>query len=199
MMLKTNIINCLKFLLFLGFCYAMFNSILNLLSRETSITNYRDKINVNEKIPMPAFTILPFDSNAYFNISKFEKIMGNGKKFPSWFKPMAPFDIYANEEKLKSELNLTWYDIWSINAVPTNIYIPGRELSFYQAITFNPPTKLLNYNSGRFDNRYIKFEVKKDIFRGYLVDIHEPQNSLWWDRGFNWGGVEIFDLLQNSR
>ena len=198
MMLKTNILNCLKFLLFLGFCYAMFNSILNLLSRETSITNYRDKINVDDKIPMPAFTIFPFDSNAYFNTSNFKNSMGNGKKFPSWFKPVAPFDIYANEEKLKSELNLTWYDIWSINAVPTNV--PGQKL-FYQAITFNPPKKLMDYKSRRFgnDKRYIKFEVKKDIFRGYAVDIHEPQTSLWWNYGLNWGGLEIFDLLQNSR
>ena len=131
--------------LFLGFCYAMITSILNLMCEETGITNYSEKITddiIYHQIPIPAFTILPlhtFEStpiNSHLiNISELSTVMKNGKEFPKWFKPTGPFEELANENYLKSKFNLTWYQVWSIDAM-----FSSRKMGyFYQIVTFNPP------------------------------------------------------------
>ena len=56
-----------KILLFLGFCYAMISSVLNLMSEETGITQYREKTTNENQIPIPAFTIFPFESTPKFS------------------------------------------------------------------------------------------------------------------------------------
>ena len=136
------VISFFKIALLAGFCYAVVNSIMNLLSKETGITNSVDKTEISEKIPMPAFTILPFDltSYKYFHFpSKLQTVMEDGKKFPSWFKPHGEFAKFANETYLKQKYNLSWYDVWSINAkcFAKSEYSPFS--SFAQMVTFNPP------------------------------------------------------------
>ena len=92
-----------KLLLFLGFCYAMISSFLNLMCEETGITQYYEKITDENQIPIPAFTILPFESTPrdshLINISELPTVMKNGKEFPKWFKPTGPFEKLANESK----------------------------------------------------------------------------------------------------
>ena len=131
-----------KILLFLGFCYAMITSILNLMCEETGITNYNEKITddiIYHQIPIPAFTILPFESTPrfshYINISELPTVMKNGKEFPKWFKPTGSLENLMNEDYLKSKYNLTWHQVWSINAM----FISFMKGSFYQTVTFNPP------------------------------------------------------------
>ena len=110
-----------KFLLFMAFCYVMISSFLNLMCEETGITQYYEKITDENQIPIPAFTILPFESTPrdfhMINISELPTVMKNGKEFPKWFKPTGPFEKLANENYLKSKFNLTWYQVWSINAM----------------------------------------------------------------------------------
>ena len=129
-----------KLLLFLGFCYAMISSFLNLMSEETGITQYFEKITDENQIPIPAFTILPFESTPsdfhLINISELPTVMKNGKEFPKWFKPVGPFANLMNEDYLMSNFNLTWHQVWSINA---NIPVRMNGNSFFQTVTFTPP------------------------------------------------------------
>ena len=136
---KSAFIKLSKLLLFLGFCYVMISSFLNLISEETGITQYNEKITDENQIPIPAFTILPFESTPrdshFINISELPTVMKNGKEFPKWFKPTAPFEKLADENYLKSKFNLTWYQVWSIDAM-----FSSRKMGyFYQIVTFNPP------------------------------------------------------------
>ena len=128
-----------KLLLFLGFCYAMITSVLNLMCEETGMTQYSEKITDEyRQIGIPAFTITPFDSprNTHFiNISELSTVMKNGKEFPKWFKPVGTFANLMNEDYLKSNFNLTWHQVWSINAIIS----PWIKRYFLQKVTFNPP------------------------------------------------------------
>ena len=139
MTLKSLFMNFSKFLLFLGFCYAMITSILNLKSEETGITHYSEKVTDKyRQIGIPAFTIIPFEStgNTHFiNNSEMPTVMKNGKEFPKWFKPVGTFANLMNEDYLKSNFNLTWRQVWSINAVITL----RKKGYFYQTVTFTPP------------------------------------------------------------
>ena len=131
-----------KLFLFLGFCYAMIISVLNLMCEETGITNYNEKITddiIYHQIPIPAFTIFPFDTTPsashYINISELRSVMKNGKEFPKWFKPTASLEKMMNETYLMSKYNLTWHQVWSINAN----FVSFMKGYFYQTVTFNPP------------------------------------------------------------
>ena len=126
-----------KLLLFMVFCYVMISSFLNLMSEETGITHYYEKITDENQIPIPAFTILPFESTPSYliNISELSTVMKNGKEFPKWFKTTGPFEKLANENYLKSKFNLTWYQVWSIDAM----FLSRKMGYFYQLVTFNPP------------------------------------------------------------
>ena len=74
-----------KVLLFLGFCYALINSFLNLRCEETGITNSKEKVYKDQKLPIPGFTIRPFDSkpkaNYYFPNTELQHRMKNGKEY----------------------------------------------------------------------------------------------------------------------
>ena len=131
-----------KLFLFLGFCYAMIISVLNLMCEETGITNYNEKITddiIYHQIPIPAFTIFPFDTTPsashYINISELRSVMKNGKEFPKWFKPTALLEKMMNETYLMSKYNLTWHQVWSINAN----FVSFKKGYFYPIVTFNPP------------------------------------------------------------
>ena len=136
---QSLFIKFLKLLLFMVFCYVMISSFLNLMSEETGITQYFEKITDENQIPIPAFTILPFESTPrdfhLINISELPTVMKNGKEFPKWFKPTGPFEELANENYLKSKFNLTWYQVWSIDAM----FLSRKMGYFYQLVTFNPP------------------------------------------------------------
>ena len=137
------VISFFKIALLAGFCYAVVNSIMNLLSEETGIANSIDKVDVSEKIPMPAFTILPFDMESPWNYQypqvQLQTKMSNGKEFPSWFKPHGEIAKFADEKYLKENFNLSWYDVWSINAKVLGGGNYAQYSSFFQWITFNPP------------------------------------------------------------
>ena len=128
-----------KLLLFLGFCYAMISSFLNLMSEKTGITNYSEKITDENRIPIPSLTIIPFDSTPkyshFINISELPSVMKNGKEFPKWFKPTGKFENLMNETYLMSKYNLTWHQVWSINAN----FVSFKKGYFYPIVTFNPP------------------------------------------------------------
>ena len=129
-----------KLLLFLGFCYAMITSILNLKSEETGITHYSEKVTDKyHQIGIPAFTIIPFESTGnthLIDISELPTVMKNGKEFPKWFNPVGPFANLMSEDYLKLNFNLTWYQVWSIDG---NIPFRMKGNYFYQTVTFNPP------------------------------------------------------------
>ena len=137
------VISFFKIALLAGFCYAVVNSIMNLLSEETGIANSIDKVDVSEKIPMPAFTILPFDMESPWNYQypqvQLQTKMSNGKEFPSWFKPHGEIAKFADEKYLKENYNLSWYDVWSINAKVLDGGSYAQYSSFFHWITFNPP------------------------------------------------------------
>ena len=137
------VISFFKVALIAGFCFAVVNSIMNLLSEETGIANSIDKYDVLEKIPMPAFTIQPFDMDTLFKYQyqplQLQSKMSNGKEFPSWFKPHGELAKFADETYLKKNFNLSWYDVWSINAKVLKGGYYVEESSFSQWITFNPP------------------------------------------------------------
>ena len=128
-----------KLLLFFGFCYVMIISVSNLMCEETGMTQYSEKItDEHRQIGIPAFTIIPFDSprNTHFiNISELSTVMKNGKEFPKWFKPVGTFANLTSEDYLKSNFNLTWHQVWSINAIIS----PRIKGYFLQKVTFNPP------------------------------------------------------------
>ena len=129
-----------KLLLFLGFCYAMITSVLNLMCEETGMTQYSEKITDEyRQIGIPAFTIIPFESTPMWShmisISEMSTVMKNGKEFPKWFKPVGTFANLMNEDYLKSNFNLTWHQVWSINAIISR----RKKGYFYQKVTFNPP------------------------------------------------------------
>ena len=137
------VISFFKVALIAGFCFAVVNSIMNLLSEETGIANSIDKVDVSEKIPMPAFTILPFDMESPWNYQypqvQLQTKMSNGKEFPSWFKPHGEIAKFADEKYLKENYNLSWYDVWSINAKVLDGGSYAQYSSFFHWITFNPP------------------------------------------------------------
>ena len=139
MTLKFLFMNFSKLLLFLVFCYVMIISILNLKSEETGITQYSEKITDKyRQLGMPAFTIIPFESTGnthLIDISELPTVMKNGKEFPKWFKPVGTFANLMNEDYLKSNFNLTWHQVWSINAIIS----PWIKQYFLQKVTFNPP------------------------------------------------------------
>jgi len=116
---------------------------MNLLSEETGITNSIDKEDVSKKIPMPAFTIFAFDTTTYayfFGPDQLSSKMGNGKEFPSWFQPHGKFAKYANETFLKQNFNLSWYDVWSMNAICVGEKWEHSSYGqYFLKLTFNPP------------------------------------------------------------
>ena len=128
-----------KLLLFFGFCYVMIISVSNLMCEETGMTQYSEKVTDKyRQIGIPAFTIFPFESTGnshLLNISELPIVMKNGKEFPKWFKPVGRFANLTSEDYLKSNFNLTWHQVWSINAIIS----PRIKGYFLQKVTFNPP------------------------------------------------------------
>ena len=158
------VIRFCKVALLLILCYSIINSFLNLLSEETGITNSIDKDDVSKKIPMPAFTIFAFDTASFaylFGPTQLSSKMGNGKEFPSWFQPHGKFAKYANETYLKQNYNLSWYDVWSMNAVSIgNKFEYGTFGNYFLKLTFTPPR-----------NGFIE-GVMKTSFSRFSIPIH---------------------------
>ena len=201
-----------KLLLFFGFCYVMIISVSNLMCEETGMTQYSEKItDEHRQIGIPAFTIIPFDSprNTHFiNISELSTVMKNGKEFPKWFKPVGTFANLTNEDFLKSNFNLTWHQVWSINAIIS----PRIKGYFLQKVTFTPPESYVPPPIVIFSNfkknsipidlislqgYHLEFEITDEDFDLYAVYIHEPMKSNWWT--FNIDAVEIFQFKTGKR
>ena len=185
----SSFIKSTKVLLFLGFCYALINSFLNLMCEETGITNSKEKVNnADKKLLIPGFTIRPFDSgpkaNYYFPNTELQSRMKNGKEFPKWFKPINALKKLTDENYLKSEFGLSWHQVWSIEAKCRSRN--GKILCF-QLVTFNPPKTFVSN-----DKIHIQFEITLDNFTMYAVDFDEPMESNWWTTNID--EVELFYL-----
>ena len=176
-----------KFLLFLGFCYALINSFLNLRCEETGITNSKEKVYKDQKLPIPGFTIRPFDSkpkaNYYFPNTELQHRMKNGKEFPKWFKPINTLKKLTDENHLKEEFNLSWHQVWSIEAKCKSRV---GKISCLQLLTFNPP-KLFDPN----DRSHLQFKIILENFTMYAVEFHEPMESNWWTTNID--RLELFN------
>ena len=185
---KSSFIQFTKVLLFLGFCYALINSFLNLMCEETGITNSKEKVNNNKKLPIPGFTIRPFDpspkANYYFPNTELQSRMKNGKEFPKWFKPMNALKKLTNESHLKSEFGLSWHQVWAIEAKCKS---KAEKISCLQLVSFNPPKSFVPN-----DRTHLQFEITLQNFTMYAIYFHEPMESNWWTTNID--EVEIFHL-----
>lgn len=45
----------------------------------------------------------------------------------------------------------------------------------------------------------IKFNVTHELFDTYLIDLHEPQTSLWWKNELNWDRIQVFQARAGDR
>ena len=186
---KSSFIKSTNILLFLGFCFALINAFLNLRCEETGMTNSKKKVSKDEKLPLPGFTIRPFDSspkaNYFFPTNELQSRMKNGKEFPEWFEPIDALKKLTNETYLKSAFGLSWHQVWAIEAtckvLPNygGAYGSGEgEISCLQSVTFNPP-KLYDPKYSGFHSHF-RFKIFLEKFTSYAVDFHEPMESNWW-------------------